>query len=162
VTVQIEPMSPADWEEVRAIYLEGVASGQATFEVDAPSWDGWDKSHHPFGRLVARMAERVAGWAALSPVSGRHCYHGVAEISVYVASRHRGVGIGRQLLLAAIAESEKNGIWTLQGGTFPENQASLRLQTACGFRVIGRRERIAQHHGIWRDTILSERRSKNI
>jgi phosphinothricin acetyltransferase len=113
----------------------------------------------PFSRLVARDGGDVAGWAALSPVSKRKCYSGVAEVSVYVSSRHRGQGIGKELLLATIAESERHGIWTLQGGTFPENKASLKLQESCGFRVIGRRERVGQLHGVWRDTILTERRN---
>jgi phosphinothricin acetyltransferase len=155
---EIEAMTPADWEEVRAIYLEGVA-GQSTFEVEAPPWDQWDAAHHSFARLVARSGGRVIGWAALSPVSSRRCYCGVAEVSVYVGAEFRGQGVGRQLLLSAIAQSERHDIWTLQGATFPENEASLRLQRACGFREIGRRERIAQLRGIWRDTILTERRS---
>ena len=155
----IESMTPADWEQARTIYLEGIATGQATFEVEAPSREQWDAAHHPFGRLVARRDGQVDGWAALSPVSRRRCYAGVAEVSVYVAADHRGRGIGRTLLMAVIAESERQGIWTLQGATFPENEASLRLQRACGFREIGRRERIAQLRGVWRDTILTERRS---
>jgi phosphinothricin acetyltransferase len=155
----IRPLAPGDWEAVRAIYLEGVASGQATFETEAPSWAQWDAAHHPFARLVARSAGAVVGWAALSPVSRRPCYAGVAEVSVYVAAAHRGRGIGEELLRALIAESERRGIWTLQGATFPENAASLRLQRTCGFREIGRRERVARHHGVWRDTILTERRS---
>jgi L-amino acid N-acyltransferase YncA len=157
--LEIAEMAPADWEKVRVIYVQGIASGQATFEVDAPTWDEWDAAHHPFARLVARLSGRIVGWAALSPVSRRPCYAGVAEVSVYVAADHRGQRIGRQLLLAAIAESEQRGIWTLQGATFAENDASLRLQRACGFREIGRRERIGQLHGIWRDTVLMERRS---
>jgi phosphinothricin acetyltransferase len=157
--IDVEPMSPADWEAVRAIYQEGITSGQATFEVEAPPWEQWDAGHHAFGRLVARAGGRVVGWAALSPVSRRRCYAGVAEVSVYVAAAHRGRGVGRRLLQAVIAESERHGVWTLQGGTFAENAASLRLQEACGFRVLGRRERIARHHGVWRDTILTERRS---
>jgi phosphinothricin acetyltransferase len=157
--VHIEPMTPADWGQVRAIYREGIATGQATFETEAPSWAQWDAGHHPFARLAARTAGGLAGWAALIPVSRRRCYAGVAEVSVYVAAAHREQGVGRLLLLAAIAESERHGIWTLQGATFPENEASLRLQAACGFRVIGRRERVAQHHGVWRDTVLTERRS---
>jgi phosphinothricin acetyltransferase len=155
----IEPMTPADWEQVRTIYQEGIATGQATFEVETPSWEQWNAAHHPFGRLVARRDGRVIGWAALSPVSRRSCYAGVAEVSVYVTAVHCGRGIGRELLTAIIAESERRGIWTLQGATFPENEASLRLQRACGFREIGRRERIAQLQGVWRDTILTERRS---
>jgi L-amino acid N-acyltransferase YncA len=159
MSVEIRPMEPADWERVRAIYEQGIASGQATFELEAPSWERWDAAHHSFARLVARFEDRVIGWAALSPVSGRCCYAGVAEASVYVDTDHRGQGVGRQLLLETIAESERRGIWTLQGGTFAENEASLRLQLACGFRVVGRRERIGQLHGVWRDTVLTERRS---
>ncbi len=159
MNVNIEEMTPADWGEVQAIYLEGIASGEATFEVEAPSWGHWDAVHHKFARLVARSDGLVAGWTALSPVSRRQCYAGVAEVSVYVGLDHRGRGIGRQLLLAAIAESERQGIWTLQGATFPENEASLRMQRACGFREIGRRERVAQLRGVWRDTVLTERRS---
>ena len=162
MSLMLEPMTPDDWLHVRAVYLEGIATGQATFETDAPSWEDWEASHHPFGRLVARDGERVVGWAALSPVSRRQCYAGVAEVSVYVAVEARGQGVGKQLLLAVIAESERHGIWTLQGGTFPENEASLRLQQSCGFRIVGRRERIGQLNGMWRDTILTERRSASV
>jgi phosphinothricin acetyltransferase len=160
VEVVIEALTPADWPEVRAIYLEGIASGQATFETDAPPWEEWDRSHHAFGRLAARVEGRVVGWAALSPVSRRECYAGVSEVSVYVAGSAQGRGVGRRLLEAAVAESEGHGIWTLQGATFPTNEASLRLQRACGFREVGRRERIARLRGEWRDTVLTERRSK--
>jgi L-amino acid N-acyltransferase YncA len=160
MSIDIDSMTPDDWQQVRAIYLEGIASGQATFEIDAPTWEQWDAGHHPFARLVARSNGRVVGWAALSSVSSRPCYAGVAEVSVYVAVEHRGRGIGRELLLAVIRESEQHGIWTLQGATFADNEASLRLQRSCGFRQIGRRERIAQHQGVWRDTILTERRSR--
>jgi phosphinothricin acetyltransferase len=159
MNIVISPMTPADWEQVRGIYLEGIASGQATFETEAPSWEQWDAGHHPFTRLVARRDGNVVGWGALSPVSSRRCYAGVAEVSVYVAASDRGRGVGRRLLEAVIAESERHGIWTLQGATFPRNEASLRLQQSCGFREIGRRERIAQLHGEWRDTIVTERRS---
>ena len=155
----IDAFIERDWDQVRAIYLEGIATGQATFETDAPSWDEWNVGHLPFARLAAREEDRILGWAALSPVSRRNVYSGVAEVSVYVAGAARGQGIGKALLKAAILESERNGIWTLQGGTFPENAASLKLQLACGFRIIGRRERIGCHHGVWRDTILTERRS---
>jgi phosphinothricin acetyltransferase len=157
--VVIEAMVAADWEQVCAIYREGIATGQATFETEPPPWDEWDAAHHRFARLVARAGGRVVGWAALCPVSRRRCYAGVAEVSVYVAAGHRGRGVGRLLLQAAIAESERHGLWTLQGATFPENEASLRLQRACGFRVIGRRERVARLNGTWRDTVLTERRS---
>lgn len=154
----IEAMVPDDWPRVRAIYLEGIAGGQATFETDAPSWQDWDAGHHPFARFVAHLANEVIGWAALSPVSRRTCYAGVAEASVYVAESARGQGVGRMLLEALVVESERVGIWTLQGATFAENTASLKLQQSCGFRIIGRRDRIAQLDGVWRDTILTERR----
>jgi len=156
----ITPMTPDDWPQVRAIYLEGIATGDATFEVEAPAWEQWDAGHLPVGRLVARTGRQLAGWCALSPVSRRACYTGVAEASVYVGAAHRGRGVGRALLLRLIDESERAGIWTLQGGTFPENEASLKLQLSCGFRVIGRRERVGRLNGVWRDTILTERRSR--
>lgn len=159
MTPVIEPMTVADWDAVRAIYLEGIATGQATFETDAPSWPDWDAAHHPFGRLVARRDGAVLGWAALAPVSRRQCYAGVAEASVYVAAAGRGQGVGRLLLDALIRAAEQHGIWTLQGATLAENEASLRLQQSCGFRLIGRRQRIAQLNGVWRDTVLTERRS---
>jgi len=157
--ITLAAITPADWDRVRAIYLQGIASGQATFETDAPSWEQWDAAHHPFARLVARADGQVVAWGALSPVSRRRCYAGVAEVSVYVAAECRGRGIGRRLLEALIQESERQGIWTLQGATFADNEASLRLQQACGFRVVGRRERIGQLQGVWRDTVISERRS---
>jgi L-amino acid N-acyltransferase YncA len=159
VDTLIESMTPADWETVRAIYLEGIATGQATFEKDAPVWEQWSASHLPVCRLVARQQDRVAGWAALSPVSCRPCYAGVAEVSVYVTVAAQGQGVAKALLQAVIDESERHGIWTLQGITFPENVRSLRLQESCGFRVVGRRERIARHNGVWRDTVITERRS---
>ncbi len=157
---RIDEMQPGDWERVRAIYVAGIATGQATFETEAPSWPEWDAGHLRVGRLVARAADAVIGWVALSPVSRRRCYAGVAEISVYVHPDFGGKGIGRALLEALITVSERHGIWTLQGSTFPENAASLALQQHCGFRVLGRRERVARHHGVWRDTILTERRSR--
>jgi phosphinothricin acetyltransferase len=160
--VTIDALTAADWDAVRAIYVEGIATAQATFETEPPSWLEWDAAHHPFARLAARIDGQLAGWGALSPVSRRRCYAGVAEVSVYVAAARRGGGIGRQLLEALIAESERHGIWTLQGACFPENTASRELQARCGFREIGRRERIAQLHGAWRDTILTERRSSHI
>ncbi len=155
----IGQMSRTDWEQVRAIYLEGIATGNATFETEAPSWEAWDSSHLPFARLVARFGDRVAGWAALSPVSQRCVYGGVAEVSVYVSQTQRHSGIGRQFLEALISESERNGIWTLQAGMFPENVGSLALHRRSGFREVGRRERIGKLNGVWRDTILLERRS---
>ena len=155
----IDAMQPDDWQAVRTIYQEGIATGSATFETEAPSWEVWDAHHRQDCRLVARQGDRVIGWAALSPVSNRCVYAGVAEVSVYVSAEHRGRGVGRALLEALIAGSEDNGIWTLQAGIFPENTASLALHKSCGFRVVGRRERLGQLHGVWRDVLLLERRS---
>jgi phosphinothricin acetyltransferase len=155
----IDAMRPGDWEDVRSIYLDGVATGHATFETGAPSFEVWDTAHLPCARLAARRGDQMIGWAALSPVSQRCVYGGVAEVSVYVSSTSRGLGVGRSLLEGLIAESERNGIWTLQAGIFPENLGSLALHRSCGFREVGRRERIGKLKGIWRDTILLERRS---
>ena len=151
-------MKASDWEQVRAIYLEGIRSGHSTFETDAPSWEQWDEGHLDFARLVMRDGETVLGWAALSPASKRHVYRGVAEVTVYVSEAARGQGIGRGLLEGLIAESERNGIWTLQASIFPENTASVQLHLRCGFREVGRRERIAMLNDVWRDTLLFERR----
>ncbi|HVF57655.1 MAG TPA: GNAT family N-acetyltransferase [Pyrinomonadaceae bacterium] len=156
----IEEMCEADWEQVRAIYEEGIEGGQATFETESPTWERWTESHLPFCRLIAREGGVVEGWAALGRVSSRPVYAGVAEVSVYVGAAHRGLGVGRALLDALVAESERNGIWTLQAGIFPENAASIALHRACGFREVGRRERIGKMRGCWRDTMLLERRSK--
>ena len=156
----IDQMRASDWEPVRSIYLEGIRSGHSTFETEAPSWERWDEGHLQVARLVMRDGETVVGWAALSPVSKREVYRGVAELTVYVSENARGQGIGRALLEALIDESEKNGIWTLQASIFPENVASVQLHLGCGFREVGRRERIARLNGVWRDTLLFERRSK--
>jgi L-amino acid N-acyltransferase YncA len=155
----IDQMRAGDWEQVREIYLQGIRAGHSTFETEAPGWERWDEAHLPFARLVMREGERVLGWAALSPVSKRQVYRGVAEVTVYVAESARGQGIGRALLDELIAESERNGIWTLQASIFPENVASVELHRRCGFREVGRRERIAMLHNVWRDTLLFERRS---
>lgn len=160
MAVTIDELKAADWPRVRAIYLAGLATGQATFEVAAPSWAVWDAGHLPTPRLVARIDGEVAGWAALSPVSDRCVYAGVAEVSIYVGAEHRGAGLGRALLTALIEGAEQRGLWTLQAGVFPENEASVRLQLACGFREVGRRERIGRRDGVWRDTLLLERRSR--
>lgn len=157
---RIDEMRGEDWEQVRAIYLEGVATGHATFETEAPSWERWDAGHLRQPRLVARGADGILGWAAVSPVSQRRAYAGVAEVSVYVGAGGRGRGVGRALLEALVGESEMCGIWTLQAGVFPENAASVRLHLRCGFREVGRRERIGRLSGVWRDTLLFERRSK--
>jgi len=156
----IQPMKPSDWNSVRQIYLEGLATGQASFETEAPSWNVWNESRLPHSRLVAREDSGVSAWAALSPVSQRPCYAGVAEVSVYVAEDKRGRGVGKALLQMLIEESEHNGIWSLYGATFADNVASVQMQLACGFRIVGRRERIAQYKGVWRDTVVTERRSK--
>jgi L-amino acid N-acyltransferase YncA len=157
----IDQMKPGDWEQVCSIYLEGVASGNTTFETDAPSWEKWNDGHLQIARLVMRDGDKVLGWAALSPVSKRSAYRGVAELTVSVTETARGQGIGRTLLEALIDESEKNGIWTLQASIFPENTASVKLHLRCGFREVGRRERIGMLNGVWRDTLLFERRSKS-
>lgn len=158
--LQIISLSPEHWPEVREIYCEGLRTSQATFETTAPSWEKWDTTHLAHSRLVAMAGGAMAGWAALSPVSARAVYAGVAEVSVYVAERWRGKGVGRALLLALINSSEENGIWTLQAGIFPENESSLALHRACGFREVGRREKIGMLNGVWRDTMLLERRAK--
>ena len=156
----IDKMNIEDWDEIASIYQEGIATSNATFETNAPTWEKWDKSHLRDCRLVAKAEGKLIGWAALSPVSTRCIYSGVAEVSLYVAALARGLGVGKALLSAVIDESERAGIWTLQGGTFPENIVSIALQKSCGFREVGRRERIGQMNGIWRDVILMERRSK--
>jgi L-amino acid N-acyltransferase YncA len=156
----IERMQESDWLSVGEIYRQGMATGDATFETEPPPWPEWNAGHLRHSRLVARRDEIVGGWAALSPVSRRPVYAGVAEVSVYVAQAHRGAGLGRRLLAALVAESEAHGIWTLQAGIFPENRASLGLHARLGFRQVGRRERIGQSGGRWRDTVLMERRSE--
>src|ERR1044072_2461166 len=158
VSVIIDQIRATDWEQVRAIYLEGIRSGHSTFETEAPSWEKWDEGHLSIARFVMRDGETVLGWAALSPVSKRYVYRGVAEVTVYVSENAQGQGIGRTLLEALIEESEKNGMWTLQASIFPENTASVQLHLRCGFREVGRRERIAMLNGAWRDTLLFERR----
>lgn len=155
----IDQMKASDWEQVRSIYLEGLRSGNSTFETDAPSWERWDEEHLEFARLVMRDGDEILGWAALSPVSKRSVYRGVAEVTVYVTEISQGQGIGHALLEVLIEESERNDIWTLQASIFPENTASVKLHLRCGFREVGRRERIAMLNGIWRDTLLFERRS---
>jgi L-amino acid N-acyltransferase YncA len=162
MSFRVEPMSRDDWEAVRAIFRDGIATGQATFETEAPEWERWNADHLEAGRLVARAGDAVIGWAAISPVSGRCVYGGVAEVSVYVGEGQRGRGVGRALLEGLIAASEKAGIWTLQAGVFPDNPASLALHRRCGFREVGRRERIGRLRGEWRDVVLLERRSPTV
>ena len=159
MNVEIVPMTHEHWPTVQEIYRAGIASGNATFETEVPEWEQWDAKHLEFARLVALVDGEVKGWAALSPVSTRRVYRGVAENSVYVAPDAQGLGLGRLLLDRLINESEINGVWTLQNSIFPENVASLNLHRSFGFREVGRRERIAQLDGVWRDTIFMERRS---
>lgn len=160
--IRIEPMSPDDWGDVRRIYAAGIATGDATFETEAPPWERWDATHRPGERFVARLDGAVLGWAALSPVSDRCVYGGVAEVSVYVSPDARGKGVGAKLLHRLIAASETGGVWTLQAGIFPENRGSVALHERLGFRQVGRRERLGKMNGAWRDVLLLERRSARV
>jgi phosphinothricin acetyltransferase len=157
--VTLRDLRPEDWPEVRAIYEEAIRDGNATFETGPPSWERWAAAH-PQLRLVAVREGSVVGWAALSQASARRCYRGVGEVSVYVAGAARGAGLGQELLEELVARSEQAGYWTLTAGVFPENQASLRLHRACGFRDVGVRERLGESNGVWRDVLLLERRSR--
>jgi L-amino acid N-acyltransferase YncA len=163
VTVSTAPaaiatLAATDWDDVARIYAEGIAT-LATFETEVPAWEQWGRAHLPGHRLVARDEGRVVGWAALAPVSSRCVYAGVAEVSVYVAADARGRGIGTALLAALVKSSEAGGVWTLEAGILPENEASVRMHERCGFRVVGRRERLGRMRGEWRDVLLLERRS---
>jgi len=152
-------MQPEDWPAVRAIYEQGIATGQATFETAAPSWQAWDAGHFVDLRIVAEEDGEVIGWAALSSVSPRACYAGVAEESVYVAEPARGRGVGTALLARLLADADEAGFWTIQTSIFPENVGSIALHRRSGFRLVGTRERIGQLDGVWRDTVLMERRA---
>jgi L-amino acid N-acyltransferase YncA len=158
--VEVRTLAAEDWEFVCSVYLDGLTTGQASFETEVPTWERWNQAHLPAPRLVAVANEEILGWAALSPVSARLVYAGVAEVSVYVNNEMRGQGVGAALLATLVRESEKNGIWTLQASIFPENVASISLHKSCRFREVGSRERIGKMKGVWRDTILLERRSK--
>ncbi|WP_436488694.1 N-acetyltransferase family protein [Chitinophaga sp. ARDCPP14] len=158
----ILPMTATHGPQVLAIYEAGISTGNATFQTAAPSWEEWDQSHLKNCRLVATEDNRILGWAALTPVSSRCVYAGVAEVSVYVAPDARGKGIGKALLQTLIEQSEENKLWTLQAGIFPENTGSIKIHEACGFRIVGRRERIGKMGDTWRDTLLLERRSKKV
>jgi L-amino acid N-acyltransferase YncA len=160
--LEIHEMTAADWPEVEAIYAAGIQTGNATFETATPTWEEFDAGRLADHRLVAVASGRVVGWAALSPTSSRACYAGVVEHSVYVATEHRGQGVGRALMEALLASADAAGLWTVQTSVFPENAATLALHERLGFRVVGRRERIARLNGIWRDTLLLERRSSEV
>ena len=159
---KIRSMTPADWPEVHRIYAEGIATGYATFELSVPSFEDWDSAHVRGCRFVAESPDGLLGWVALSPVSGRCVYGGVAEVSVYVSERARGRGVGKALMEILINSSESEGYWTLQAGIFPENTGSIRLHEKMGFRLIGRREKIGKRKGVWHDNVIFERRSKKV
>lgn len=160
--IQIREMRPDDWPQVREIYREGIETGHATFETEIPDWEEWDRSHIPSCRPVSFKGEIITGWAGLSPTSKREAYSGVAEVSIYVKSEYQKHGIGSSLLQRLIEKSEKAGFWTLQAAIFPENQHSIRLHKAHGFREVGIREKLGKLRGKWRDVILLERRSETI
>jgi L-amino acid N-acyltransferase YncA len=159
-SIELRALTESDWTAVADIYWDGMRDGLATFETEVPMWDAWDAAHLPDHRLVAEWLGEVVGWAALSPVSKRRCYAGVAENTVYVGREARGRGVGRALLEKLVGDADAAGIWTIQTSVFPENRASLALHERCGFRVVGTRERIARRDGVWRDTVLLERRSE--
>lgn len=160
--MNIRSLNPGDWSEVSSIYQKGINTGNATFEKLVPDWESWDKDHMRECRLVAEQNNIIVGWAALSKVSGRCIYSGVAEVSVYVKPEYQGKGIGRSLLEELIAQSEENGIWTLQAGIFPENKSSIRIHEHCGFKKIGVREKLGKMDGKWRDVLFMERRSQSV
>lgn len=158
--ISFRPMADSDWKSVAEIYRQGIDTGNATFQKDVPEWEDWDRGHLKSCRIVAEVRGKVVGWAALSAVSGRSVYAGVAEVSVYVMISLSGMKIGSQLLKRLIEESEQEDFWTLQASIFPENAASLKIHKNLGFREVGYREKIARMSDNWRDTILLERRSK--
>lgn len=160
--ISIRTMDPSDWVQVAAIYKEGIDTGMATFETQVPNYDKWNSSHLIHCRFVGLYEDKIAGWAALSSVSNRHVYRGVAEVSIYIGQEFRGMGIGKVLLRHLILESEKDGFWTLQSGIFPENKASIKLHESLGFRKMGKRERVGNLKGRWIDNVLFERRSTKI
>lgn len=155
----MRPLEPSDWPEVARIYEAGIATGHATFETTVPTWEQWNAAHLADHRFVATEGDSVVGWIALTAYSDRCCYEGVADLSVYVAPKARGGGIGRLLVECAITSSERSGIWTLQAGVMAGNAASLALHRRCGFRIVGVRERLGKRDGTWRDVVLLERRS---
>ncbi|WP_078382588.1 GNAT family N-acetyltransferase [Sutcliffiella halmapala] len=161
-TIFIDEMGRGDWWQVRDIYLEGIDTGNATFQMEAPNWEEWDRGHLKECRIVVRSEGGILGWAALSSISNRPVYRGVAEVSIYARQTNKRKGIGSLLLKSLIEKSEQNGFWMLQSGVFPENTSSLHLHTKYGFREVGRRERIGEMKGCWRDVVLLERRSNKV
>lgn len=157
--LEIRKLLAEDWDQVKLIYQKGIDTGNATFQTSAPSWEDWDQSHLASCRIAMQEDSKVIGWAALTPVSSRCVYAGVAEVSVYVDPAHSGKGIGLNLLNELVRQSEAEEIWTLQAGIFPENAASLSIHEKAGFKILGTREKIGKQNGIWRDTVLLERRS---
>ena len=163
LSIRVDGLAAADWPAVSSILADGIATRNATFETEVPSWEAWNAAHLRAPRLVGRTEHGgVVAWAALSPYSSRAAYAGVAEVSIYVAHGARGRGVGSSLLSALVERAEEAGFWTLQAGVFAENLASIRLHAACGFRVVGVRERLGRLDGVWRDVVLLERRSKEI
>ena len=160
--VALRELTPDDWPAVADIYWDGMRTGLATFETEVPSWAEWDAAHLPQHRIVAELDGEVIGWAALSPASTRRCYAGVVENSVYVAEGSRGQGIGKALLEQLLGSADRAGFWTVQASIFADNVASIEFHQRCGFRVVGTRERIGKHDGVWRDVVLMERRSKEV
>jgi phosphinothricin acetyltransferase len=160
--VILRTMMASDWEDVAAIYEEGIATGFATFEINVPKYAVWNEAHMQTCRIIATHNEKIVGWAALSPVSSRCVYGGVAEVSVYIKKDSRGIGVGKLLLESLIKESESAGLWTLQSGIFPENEGSIKLHKKVGFRFIGKRERVGKLNGVWKDNVLFEKRSTTI
>ena len=161
-SISFRSLQASDYPSVKEIYELGIATGNATFQTEAPGWEAWDQDHLAKARIVAIENNRVIGWAALTPVSGRCVYAGVAEVSVYIHTDARKKGVGKKLLSELVAQSEGENLWTLQAGIFPENKASLKIHEQCGFRQIGYREKIGKMNGLWRDTVLLERRSKTV
>ena len=160
--IAVREMLLNDWGQVKTIYESGIATGIATFETEAPAWEKWNMSHLKFGRWVAENADEIMGWVALSTVTDRCVYSGVAEVSVYVSPAHQGKGVGLKLMERMVDDSGSHGIRTLNAAMFPENDGSIRLHEKVGFRVVGYREKIAQKNGVWKDNVIMERRSKKV
>ncbi|WP_299221093.1 GNAT family N-acetyltransferase [uncultured Aquimarina sp.] len=160
--IKIQSFNQSDWSYIAKIYKEGIDTGIATFETNVPDWNQWNQSHSKSCRLKAVLKNEIIGWAALSPVSNRDVYSGVAEVSIYITSKYRNFGIGKLLLAKLIEESEQEGFWTLQAGIFSNNAASIKLHTSLGFRIIGYREKVGKLQETWHDNTILERRSKKI